>query len=133
MNSSAVGGVILGGVTSQIMNSMFIFNDIVYLILCVIGLVLSILGYLHELLNSNNGKGLKRNIAGFIKAFITGAIITPLAFLLLVQLGEKYLKVSSYIDNGLNDVYFFFSLIVGYFSVPIWDYIIKKVLNAISK
>ncbi len=133
MNSSVVGGVVIGGVTSPIINSMFIFNDIVYLILCVIGLVLSILGYLHELLNSNSDKGLKRNIAGFIKAFITGAIITPLAFLLLVQLGDKYLKVSSYIDNGLNDVYFFFSLIVGYFSVPIWDYIIKKVLNAISK
>lgn len=128
-----MGGVILGGVTSPIISSMFIFNDVIYLILCVIGLTLSILGYLHELLKSDSNRGLKRNVAGLIKAFITGAIITPLSFLLLLQMGDKYFKASSYIDGGLNDVYFFFSLIIGYFSVPIWDYLVKRVLNAIFK
>ena len=134
MNSSvALGGAILGGVSSPIVNDMYIFHDEVYIILCVIGLTLSILGYLHEMLNDKKDRGLKRKLAGFIKAFITGAIVTPLSFLLLTQLGDKYLKASSYMDSGLNDLYFFLSLILGYFSTPIWDYIVKRVLNAISK
>lgn len=129
MKIATATGVIAGSTvaTSHAIDEMTIFHDTIYIILCVIGLTLSILGYLHALLTEEQGEITKnQKIGGFIKAFITGAIITPLTFLLLDDLGDKYFQARKYLGAGANDIYFFASLIIGYFSVPIWDFLLSQ-------
>ena len=123
-NISYIGGVILG---SEIMRDMVLFNDPVYPSLAILGIFFSIFSLIHELIRRSEKRMIKI-LNGMILAIISGALITPIAFLILDSVGSYYMIKHYDIELGvLDSIWWLISLILAVYSISIIKIIDKAI------
>lgn len=122
--------------SSSLLYSMVIFTDPAYILIAGMGAFVS-MGSAHydlvKLRKAREDSGLKCEKSAFMelsKAFVTGAILTVLSFMLLHQAGGEAMESLTgvkWFDKMLPSFWLILTVAIATESVTIWDRIKEKI------
>jgi hypothetical protein len=116
--------------TSGVLADITLFQDKGYIYLSVIGAFISTFGVIHELATSEVKNITKSKIMGeILKGMAIGILAIPFWYLLLSTIGDKLIYKFFNIQSASkfsNTFWFIISFYLSWYSVPIFDWIVKK-------
>jgi len=126
----------LGGLlsSSSLIADMIIFNDPLYPILAIVGGILSLVGLLHEIYHEDSlhSPTVMRLVTEMFKSVMLGGLLTPIFFMLYSKIGGEVLNnifdIKGFTSMG-NSFWFLLSLISGWYAMPIWDRLVKTIID----
>ena len=127
-NIDAVVATKAGGLisSSALAVEMDIFQDPIYLWLALIGSFISMLGliYDHFHCEDRHGKGIPKVITELFKAVLVGALITPMAFMLYMHMGDELVAIEGF-KGIMNSFWFLASLVTSWYAIPALEWAIS--------
>lgn len=126
------GGSMLA--TGGLVADLIIFNDPAYVVLSLVGAVVSVSGVVHEISN-RGGMTIWKALGEVLKGLVLGFLAIPFWYLLLSDIGNS-LAQKLFDFDGISkigkSVWLMVSFGMAWYTVPIFNWLVKAVVSIMN-